>query len=459
MFTFSFGLNLGFPPEFILRVLLILATTLILLNFVFWELILIIIFITIIFIMKFPMINFFEFLCRGGFQVNNRRFLLFILCVLSFIWANMCIYRYYQSINKNSLVMLNLMLIMFLVIFFFSSESFNLYVMFELSVLPIFIIIVGWGYQTERLEASLSLLFYTIAASLPLLGVYLWIFLNSLTTKLILMEKVLSINNSFLSKIIIFCLLAAFVVKLPMYGVHLWLPKAHVEAPVFGSIILAAILLKLGRFGIWLFVPYIYLDIVNFYISVRFIGRVLVRVLCLRLTDLKIIIAYSSVSHIGCVLIPILISNSLSSFGGMLLILAHGIRSSAMFLISFYLYQINYSRRLLITKGLLVRSGLISLFWFLVLMINIAAPPTLNLLAEILVITRRIYQNKFNFLLFIIIIVIGTAYRLIIFRSSIQGNKTQFLNIKILNLTESLVIFNHLIWGFLLILGISLCNF
>ena len=79
------------------------------------------------------------------------------------------------------------------------------------------------------------------------------------------MEKVLSINNSFLSKIIIFCLLAAFVVKLPMYGVHLWLPKAHVEAPVFGSIILAAILLKLGRFGIWLFVPYIYLDIVNFY--------------------------------------------------------------------------------------------------------------------------------------------------------------------------------------------------
>ena len=108
--------------------------------------------------MKFPMINFFEFLCRGGFQVNNRRFLLFILCVLSFIWANMCIYRYYQSINKNSLVMLNLMLIMFLVIFFFSSESFNLYVMFELSVLPIFIIIVGWGYQTERLEARLSLL-------------------------------------------------------------------------------------------------------------------------------------------------------------------------------------------------------------------------------------------------------------------------------------------------------------
>jgi len=78
-------------------------------------------------------------------------------------------------------------------------------------------------------------------------------------------------------------------------------------------------------------------------------------------------------------------------------------------------------------------------------MINIAAPPTLNLLAEILVITRRIYQNKFNFLIFILIIVVGTVYSLIIFSSSIQGNKTQGLNIKILSIRESLVIFNHLV--------------
>jgi NADH-ubiquinone oxidoreductase chain 4 len=160
---------------------------------------------------------------------------------------------------------------------------------------------------------------------------------------------------------IIFCLLAAFLVKLPIYGVHLWLPKAHVEAPVFGSIILAAILLKLGRFGLWLFNPYIFLDSVNIFISIRIIGGVLVRILCLRLTDLKIIIAYSSVRHMGCVLIPIFISNTISSFRGIILILAHGVRSSAIFLISYYLYQINYSRRLLLTKGFLTGSRLISL--------------------------------------------------------------------------------------------------
>jgi NADH:ubiquinone oxidoreductase subunit 4 (subunit M) len=99
------------------------------------------------------------------------------------------------------------------------------------------------------------------------------------------------------------------------------------------------------------------------------------------------------------------------------------------------------------------------LIWFLILIINIAAPPTINLLAEILVIRRRLYQNKINPLLIILIIVIGTAYRLIIFSSSIQGRKTQSINIKILNLNETLVVVNHLIWGLTLILVISICNF
>ncbi len=428
-------------------------------NLMSWEILLIILIIMIMFIIKFPVINYFEFFYRRGLQVNNSRFLLFLLCVLSFMWANMCSYTYYQSINKNNLLVLNLRLMVFLVLFFFSSESLNLYIIFELAVLPIFIIIIGWGYQTERIEARLSLLFYTITASLPLLGVYLWIYFNRYTTKLILIEKILNLNGSLTSKILIFCMLAAFLVKLPIYGVHLWLPKAHVEAPVFGSMLLAAILLKLGSFGVWLFTPYVYLDAVNIYISISLIGGVLVRLLCLRLTDLKIIIAYSSVSHIGCVLIPIFISNSISSFGGILLMLAHGVSSSAIFLIAFYLYQINYSRRLLITKGLLTSSTIISLFWFLILIINIAAPPTINLLAEILVIIRRIYQNKFNFIFLTLIIVIGTAYRLIMFSSSIQGSKTQSIRIKILTIRESLVILNHLIWGFTLILGISLCNF
>ena len=348
---------------------------------------------------------------------------------------------------------------MFLILFFFSSETFILYIMFELSVIPIFTIIIGWGYQRERVEASLSLIFYTITASLPLLGSFIYMFFYTISNKLIYYDFLITLNSSNLMKLIIFCLMAAFLVKLPIFRVHLWLPKAHVEAPVFGSMILAAILLKLGRFGILTFFPFLFLDNVNIFISLRMVGGVLVRILCIRLVDLKIVIAYSSVSHIGCVLIPVIIRRNLSLRGGVLLIIAHGIRSSAIFLMSYNLYQMNFSRRLLLTKGILVFSSSLSLIWFLILIINMAAPPTLNLLAEILVISRVLFQSKINPLLLILIILAGSAYSLIIYSSSIQGTKIICLNNKVITLREALNISNHLIWGFTLILRVSIFNF
>lgn len=305
----------------------------------------------------------------------------------------------------------------------------------------------------------MRLIFYTITASLPLLRIFIFLFFNSFTRKIIYYDFLIFLNISKLIKLIIFCLIAAFLVKLPIFRVHLWLPKAHVEAPVFGSMILAAILLKLGRFGILTFFPFLFLDNLNIFISLRLIGGGLVRILCLRLVDLKIIIAYSSVRHIGCVLIPLIIRRNLSVVRGTLLILAHGVSSSAIFLMSYNLYQINFSRRLLLTKGILGFSRTISLIWFLILIINIAAPPTLNLLSEILVISSIIFQNRFNFFLLILIIIFSSAYTLIIYRSSIQGAKILAINNKILSIRETLNIFNHLIWGFFLILVVPILNF
>ena len=413
----------------------------------------------IILTLKFPLLMRSEFIYISSMQVNNRRFLLILLLVLSFFWALGCVSFLRQQFSKQSILSFILRLFMFLILFFFSSETFILYIMFELSVIPIFTIIIGWGYQRERVEASLSLIFYTITASLPLLGSFIYMFFYTISNKLIYYDFLITLNSSNLMKLIIFCLMAAFLVKLPIFRVHLWLPKAHVEAPVFGSMILAAILLKLGRFGILTFFPFLFLDNVNIFISLRMVGGVLVRILCIRLVDLKIVIAYSSVSHIGCVLIPVIIRRNLSLRGGVLLIIAHGIRSSAIFLMSYNLYQMNFSRRLLLTKGILVFSSSLSLIWFLILIINMAAPPTLNLLAEILVISRVLFQSKINPLLLILIILAGSAYSLIIYSSSIQGTKIICLNNKVITLREALNISNHLIWGFTLILRVSIFNF
>ena len=427
-------------------------------NLLSWELIMIALRFIIISILKSPITSFSEFVCISSLQITNTRFLLVILSFISFFWARRCTRGLCQQNSGQRIRTLMTLLLLFLVLFFFSSETFILYVIFELSVIPIFVIIIGWGYQSERVEASLNLMFYTVSASLPLLRGFICIYIYSFSKRIIYREFLVSINRSRFTNLLTFCLMAAFLVKLPIYGVHLWLPKAHVEAPVFGSIILAAILLKLGRFGILVFFPFLFLDNVNIFIRIRIIGGVLVRILCIRLVDLKIIIAYSSVSHIGCVLIPVILRRKFSTAGGMMLIIAHAVSSSAMFLISYNLYQINFSRSLLLTKGVLVFSRTISLIWFLILIINMAAPPTLNLLSEILVIARTIYQNKFNVFLLVLLILTGSAYTLIMYSSSIQGTKIISINNKIITLTETLNVFNHLIWGASLIFRVSILN-
>jgi NADH:ubiquinone oxidoreductase subunit 4 (subunit M) len=127
-----------------------------------------------------------------------------------------------------------------------------------------------------------------------------------------------------------------------------------------------------------------------------------------------------------------------------------------MFLISYYLYQFNYSRRLMLTKGILVRTSVLPLLWFLILITNMAAPPSFNLGSEIIVIRRVMNFLNCNWIYLSLIVFLRTVYTLIIYSSSTQGVKIAFSNFKILNLAETLRILNHLIWGFILVLRITI---
>jgi NADH:ubiquinone oxidoreductase subunit 4 (subunit M) len=133
--------------------------------------------------------------------------------------------------------------------------------------------------------------------------------------------------------------------------------------------------------------------------------------------------------------------------------LAHGATSSAIFLIAFLMYQASGSRRLLLTKGILGWTSVLPLMWFLILIANIAAPPSYNLAAELLIIVRLRISRKLNILLVIAVILIGTRYVLVIYRSTSQGSVINFHSMAVTTQISTLSIFNHLVWSFLIIVA------
>ena len=248
-----------------------------------------------------------------------------------------------------------LILGLFIIMTFTVRRIIAFYIFFEASLLPIFIIVIGWGYQPERLTARLSIIIYTLFASLPLL--YYIIRLNiSVGAFLFIAELNYCANiRSIFSVINHILIIAAFLVKIPMYFTHLWLPKAHVEAPVIGSIVLAAILLKIGGYGLIQFSPLILFNssVHLLIIRIRLLGGRMTAVLCVVQIDLKVLIAYSSVAHIRFVIGSILTKSYYGMCGALIIIVAHGICSSGLFSGANIIYLRSSSRNLILNKGVL----------------------------------------------------------------------------------------------------------
>lgn len=338
-------------------------------------------------------------------------------------------------------------------IFFETNNTIYFYIFFELSIIPIFLIILIWGYQRERLFASLRIFLYTLIASLPLL--FILVFLGQktrrLTLRLMAINTIESPNHSaYLSWMLAF----AFLVKTPIYLTHIWLPKAHVEAPVFGSIILAAILLKIGTFGLSLIMYNIF---TNFFfwgvLRIRIWRTFIVATFCIKILDIKVLVAYSSVSHMAFLIALIFLSQQLSLMRIRIIIISHGFTSSALFFLVNLIYELSNSRNTLFNKGVFHITSYY-LVWAVILISNIRAPPTINFFAEVLGVFALLSRNFMLRLIIIPFIVFTAAYSYTLFRLTAQINTSKPLVFSTHG-KNYLILVSHLIPIFIFTFGLT----
>nr|YP_009355568.1 NADH dehydrogenase subunit 4 [Acanthaphritis unoorum]BAX03899.1 NADH dehydrogenase subunit 4 [Acanthaphritis unoorum]BBU26081.1 NADH dehydrogenase subunit 4 [Acanthaphritis unoorum] len=340
--------------------------------------------------------------------------------------------QYHLSVEpdfrQRMFICLTSLLQLFIVLAFAATEFLMFFIMFEATLIPTLFLIMRWGNQPERVYAGMYFLFYTLAGSLPLLIALLYMqdYMGSMSLLITPFSKAMMFTP-IASKFWWGACMLAFLVKLPLYGVHLWLPKAHVEAPVAGSMVLAAILLKLGGYGMIrmmsLLQPLTH-ELMYPFIALALWGVLMASSVCLRHTDLKALIAYSSVSHMGLVIAAILTQTPWGLTGAMILMIAHGLTSSALFCLANTNYERTHSRVLFLARGLHMALPVMTVWWFISSLANLALPPLPNLMGELVIMVALIKWSKWTLIFTGLGTLITACYSLFMYSTTQRGPLT-----------------------------------
>lgn len=358
--------------------------------------------------------------------------------VLLSLWISSVIFIFIN--NSLKLKVLIILLILFIIGVFITFNIILFYIFFEISLIPIFLIVVWLGGNYNRIEAALYIIVYTLIISLPLIFILFNIGIERGRYIFRILESGVNING--LRYVI---LIRAILVKLPIFLLHLWLPKAHVEAPVYGSIILAGVLLKLGGYGLMRLIVLcieLAVQINSSFIRIRIVGIIFIGLVCLNQIDIKILVAYSSVVHIGLILVGIMTIIRIGILGGYIIIIGHGLCSSGLFYLVNVLYERVGSRLMFIVKGRLRVIPIITIFWFLFCISNLAAPMSLNLLREIFLINSILNFDRNLWVYILLYCFLRAFYRIYLYRFVQHGEFTK-LGVNSGKISEFLVLILH----------------